>query len=412
MYQYFDDALDSETRAELRSHLESTPRLNDILVSVVMPTRNRASVISNAIRSVLDQTHQQWELLVIDDGSTDSTSFVIEQLSDDHRIRYVVTEPAGVGAARNTGLSLARGDVVAYLDSDNTWDSEFLSLMIAGMDLNGSKIAYSAVRVVRADKVDGYRGDFFDYAACLRGNYVDINSLCHSRELVEQGIAFEPRIRRTNDWDMILALTFGRDVSYLPFLGVNYSLDDRDDRISLAEPFIFRHIVDMRHRERYGTDNPLAGFDDVLARLKLSIAIRIAAPKEKRDSWGDFHFAVGLGQALERLGHSATVYFREEPVTSLRHDVAIVLRGLDRHDPVPQAVNVLWSISHPDLLSYEEMGTYDVVFVASDSYQRMLSQAIRGDVVCMRQATDRGRFYLILLRTTTRLCSSWATPAT
>src|SRR5688572_7397445 len=88
--------------------------------SIIMPTFNRAHIITDAIKSVLNQTDPNWELLVMDDGSSDNTRQVIESLNDD-RIRYVFQENSGAAAARNRGLSLARGEWVAYLDSDNTF---------------------------------------------------------------------------------------------------------------------------------------------------------------------------------------------------------------------------------------------------------------------------------------------------
>jgi glycosyltransferase involved in cell wall biosynthesis len=392
LHASFDEGLDHATREGLRDHLKGNIELVATLVSVILPTYNRASVLPDAISSVVEQTHERWELLVIDDGSADNTKDVVDEFNDD-RIRYVRTDRQGVGGARNTGLTMARGDVIAYLDSDNQWDREFLQLMVAGLDRDQVEVAYAAVRMVEGEQTAGFRGDYFDYATCLKANYVDINALCHRRSTIDEGLTFEPKIRRTNDWDLILSLGYGRDVSYFPFVGVTYSHEAEEDRISVVEPFVFRHIVEARHRARFESGSPLESFDEVLTRLQLSIAIRIAAPTDKRNLWGDHHFATGLAQAFERLGHKVRVYYRETKVEPLHHDVVIVLRGLDYFDPVPQAVNVLWSISHPDLVSHEEMRGYDVVFVASESYQRMLAHTLDSGATCLRQATDRARFY-------------------
>ena len=103
-----------------------------------MPTHDRGHVIRQAIDSVLRQTHQAWELLIIDDGSTDDTADVVGRFLGDPRIRYVQRPWSGVGAARNVALSMAKGDIIAYLDSDNEWDRDFLSLMVAGLDQTGT----------------------------------------------------------------------------------------------------------------------------------------------------------------------------------------------------------------------------------------------------------------------------------
>jgi len=89
------------------------------LVSVIIPTYNRAQLCKSAVESALSQTHGNVEVLVIDDGSTDNTREVISGI--DNRVKYLYQANAGVSAARNTGLMAATGDYVAFLDSDDAW---------------------------------------------------------------------------------------------------------------------------------------------------------------------------------------------------------------------------------------------------------------------------------------------------
>ena len=90
-------------------------------VSVVLPTYNRAGLLGRSIRSVLEQNYGDFEVLVIDDGSTDETASVVAGF-DDRRIKYVpLTRNNGAGAARNVGLGLARGKFLAFQDSDDEW---------------------------------------------------------------------------------------------------------------------------------------------------------------------------------------------------------------------------------------------------------------------------------------------------
>jgi glycosyltransferase involved in cell wall biosynthesis len=90
-------------------------------VTVIIPTFNRAAIVGRAIRSVLAQTFEDWELIVVDDGSTDGTEQGVRSFSD-HRIKYIRHERnRGGAAARNTGIRCARGEYVAFLDSDDEW---------------------------------------------------------------------------------------------------------------------------------------------------------------------------------------------------------------------------------------------------------------------------------------------------
>ena len=91
-------------------------------VSVIIPTHNRAQFLSEAIDSVFAQTYQDWELIVVDDGSTDATPDVVQRYGQrGHPVRYHHQTPQGPGAARNAGLALATGEFIAFLDDDDLW---------------------------------------------------------------------------------------------------------------------------------------------------------------------------------------------------------------------------------------------------------------------------------------------------
>jgi glycosyltransferase involved in cell wall biosynthesis len=102
------------------------------LVSVIIPTYNRAYCICRTIDSVLAQTYRAIEVVIVDDGSTDATADVIRaHYGQDPRIRYHYRRNGGVSAARNTGMSVARGEYIALLDSDDLWEPWKLELQIA-----------------------------------------------------------------------------------------------------------------------------------------------------------------------------------------------------------------------------------------------------------------------------------------
>ena len=103
---------------------EAAPRF-----SVIMPTFNRAHIVARAIRSVLTQTFGNWEILVIDDGSTDETFATIHDLvRTDTRIRYHFASNRGLAMARNLGIQMSRGEYLTFLDSDDEYTPEHLAL--------------------------------------------------------------------------------------------------------------------------------------------------------------------------------------------------------------------------------------------------------------------------------------------
>jgi glycosyltransferase involved in cell wall biosynthesis len=102
------------------------------IVSVILPTYNRAQLVCEAIESVLSQTYPYFEIIVVDDGSTDYTSEVLEKYKD--KIIYIYQENKGPGDARNRGITEAKGNYIAFLDSDDIWFDHKLELQVAIME--------------------------------------------------------------------------------------------------------------------------------------------------------------------------------------------------------------------------------------------------------------------------------------
>jgi len=361
-------------------------------ISVIMPVWNREGTVAAAIRSVLGQTHANFELIIADDGSTDATREAVAPFLGDPRVRWIDGAHGGVSAARNRGLKAATGEIVAYLDSDNRWAAWFLEVMARFMASEGLEAAYSAISL-RDDlgHLTGYRGDDFDWEACLQQNYVDLNAFCHRRDLIDEVGGFDPKLRRMVDWDLILRLGKGRMVGYAPFVGCDYHDGKADPgRITTAEPAAFQKLVWTKNR--YGLAIGSREFAD---KLRLSFAIKIAAPEEEKEAWGDWHYAESLAEAIRKLGHEVHVDFRHQWTgrALADEDVAISLRGLLPYEPRPGQLALLWNISHPDQVPYEEYDLYSAVYVASDSYAGLLDHLVRPPVSALLQATDPSRFH-------------------
>src|SRR5688572_11938068 len=104
--------------------------------SVILPTYNRAHLISKAIESMLAQSYQSWELIIVDDGSTDNTKEVISGFSD-ARINYIYQKNSERSAARNNGIAHSRGRYICFLDSDDYFMTNHLENMHKAIEASG-----------------------------------------------------------------------------------------------------------------------------------------------------------------------------------------------------------------------------------------------------------------------------------
>lgn len=120
------------------------------LVTVIMPVYNAERYMEQSIESIIAQTYQKWELLIVDDGSTDSSVQIMQEYcSRDRRIQMILsTGNEGVASARNKGIQAAKGEYIAFLDSDDLWKAEKLEIQIHYMQEHNCGFVYSAYDVI------------------------------------------------------------------------------------------------------------------------------------------------------------------------------------------------------------------------------------------------------------------------
>ena len=217
-------------------------------VSVIMPAYNRATVIGDAIQSVLDQSHDALELIVIDDGSTDDTAQRVQNFADPriHLIR--LPDNRGVSVARNLGLERASGDIIAYLDTDNLWDKDYLAIMVAALaDRRGYQTAYAGQIISRTvpgtdassawEEQKAIRLCPFNRSRLEERNFIDLNIFVHRRHLHGLYGGFDETLRRLGDWDLILRYTREWPPLMVPALLGRYQEGKADNQITATEDF-------------------------------------------------------------------------------------------------------------------------------------------------------------------------------
>jgi len=188
----------------------------DASLSVVIATYNRAHTLSRAVRSVLDQTYKDFEIVVVDDGSKDRTAEVVASFNDT-RIKYIKHDRnRGVSAARNTGINATTSKYVAFQDSDDVWLPEKLDKQMAifkeappsvGVVYTGFlKIAGGSVAYVPGPSLTKKDGRIYDSLIC-RGNYVTPQAAVVRRECFEKAGLFDENIRCFEDWELWLRIS-------------------------------------------------------------------------------------------------------------------------------------------------------------------------------------------------------------
>jgi len=121
----------------------------DELISIIMPAYNAGKYIKESIESVLNQNYQNWKLIIIDDGSTDTTSKVVQPfLINDTRIQYYRQENGKQGKARNAGIKKSKGNLIAFLDADDVWMPAKLQTQIGVLKQNDADLVFTDVFVI------------------------------------------------------------------------------------------------------------------------------------------------------------------------------------------------------------------------------------------------------------------------
>lgn len=242
------------------------------LVTIVMPAYNVAPYIAKSIESVIAQRMQDWELIIINDGSTDDTLNVIAPfITQDARIRVISQENAGVSAARNKGLQLATGKYISFLDADDIYDMHYISLMVAPLLAGEAEVSFCKYKEVDGSQVISESPDtintlvedsFIRHILNVKNTHANMAMIHKVAHLKAHDICFLEGCANGEDRMFVLKSSYFANVAFVPHYLYNYIF--REDSACRAEISYERFLAKLEGYlalARYFEDLPVKNDD-------------------------------------------------------------------------------------------------------------------------------------------------------
>ena len=204
-------------------------------ISVIIPTYNRAKTIENSIKSVLNQTYKNFEIIVVDDGSKDNTKEIIDKIKD-KRIRYFkLKNNNGASNARNIGIKISTGNFISFQDSDDIFYPYKLEIQLKNIINKGSELDFCKIRVICNSSFSYLvpnikqehsllKGNIFN-ELISRGNFISNQAMLIKKNFILKYL-FDPQMTRLQDYDLILRMIPKVKISYTNLVLVDLHLQN------------------------------------------------------------------------------------------------------------------------------------------------------------------------------------------
>lgn len=318
------------------------------MVSVIMPTYNRAFIIKNAINSVLKQTYEDWELIIVDDCSTDNTSEVVQEyMQSDSRIKYIQRERnMGANVCRNCGIKNARGEYIALLDSDNVWDSHKLETQVNLIKCADEDVAvvFCRERIVNGETefilpVDGFEIENIKNVLCQR-NVIDSSTALIKKESFYKVGLFDEALPRWQEWEFFIRLIVIQNYRALfvnEVLNVSYIQSDSISRNS--RKFFFSAAEFMKRYPKYFEKNTT--FHEIVMReiLRNPESTEYALEKMLENPNGWKYMLLHVFELLMNQNNSSSMIREENEIlynwkikTSINDGQSVLLNYFEKND--------------------------------------------------------------------------------
>ena len=252
--------------------------MNELMFTVVLPTYNRAGVVLDAVQSVLAQTYANFELIIVDDRSTDDTQAVLAEVQDPRVTVVANRRSKGPAGARNTGIFLACGAWVCQIDSDDLWPNDMLerlAVVIAdapvGVGIVYGSVAYLEIGTGRTTRIRraGRAGNV--HTVFLANHFISHCSAALRTSALKDVGGYDEAFRLKEDSDLLLRMTERYEVLPVPDLVYMYRLGGRDQLTGEKDEFLrsYKHYI-YKHA-RLLAEHPKARYELLTNVLYLSV---------------------------------------------------------------------------------------------------------------------------------------------
>ena len=252
-----------------------------IFFSVIIPLYNKEGYVKRCLNSVLSQIHQNFEIIIVNDGSTDNGGAIVEEIKNE-KITLISQSNQGVSLARNKGVSLAKYNHVVFLDADDTWDNDFLSKLYklittfpnAGIYGINHRYHYANGRIFAEDYSYLFNGvssgifdDYFKIFAELGKSPFSNSGCCYPKSVFEKIGGYKPGVKTTEDSDLWCRIALSFDVAFQIEPSVTYYLETPNNT---------RGIIEYKDFQVSTTLQNYIGLDTVPEKYVVSIKKLIA----------------------------------------------------------------------------------------------------------------------------------------
>jgi GT2 family glycosyltransferase/spore maturation protein CgeB len=443
-----------QSQPEAHRALPPQPPVADLqrtrFVSIVIPVFNQAHFTAKCLDALFQNTPDCCEIIVVDNGSTDSTAQLLAQYGS--KIQIIRNaQNQGFAKACNSGAVAASTPLLLFLNNDTEVQPGWLPPLLAmagrpNIGAVGSRLLFPDGSVQHAGVViverrgivpllprHAFIGESLNVvaptkatsmqavtAACMLVNASDFSDvggfdtaywngcedvdLCFKLAQLGKKIVYEPASivvhhegKSGHERTVAITVNNARLRTRWEGLVAPDIIDDADGNIVQAEG--------LARRMRDGGDLvPDAAYGEALTewwhRYRTRylptkqkkprgsrIAVRICTPSRKNPGWGDTGFGQDLAAAFSRLGHQPEILYKNEWHHG-GHDISIHIRGVYRHYPRPGTKNILWIISHPELITKDELDSYDLILCASASFLRHIGPTTTSPCYFLPQAAQ------------------------